>query len=301
VVFTLPEQIAGIAYQNKRELYGILFRAAAETLRTIAADSKHLGAEIGFFAVLHTWGQNLLHHPHLHCVVPGGGLSAEGTAWIACQAGFFLSVRVLSRLFRRLFLEYLVKAFDAGKLEFFSSLQSLRDRSSFLDYLAPLRKAEWVVYPKRPFTGPDQVLDYVGRYTHRVAISNNRLLEIAEGNVTFRYRDYRPKMGQGRVRTMGTKALLIHPSQQGVCGRHDPEEQSYDPQENSSCCRGGSGISDPISKQAKRGVKRGEWSNRRIVPSRAGESRLTAKQAATLERVGGRRRTKEEGKNQKDR
>ena len=166
-------------------------RAAAETLRTIAADPKHLGAEIGFFAVLHTWGQNLLHHPHLHCVVPGGGLSPDGTAWIACQAGFFLSVRVLSRLFRRLFLEYLVKAFDAGKLEFFSSLESLQDRHTFLGYLAPTREAEWVVYAKRPFAGPEQVLDYVGRYTHRVAISNNRLLDIAEGKVTFRYKDYR--------------------------------------------------------------------------------------------------------------
>jgi len=191
VVFTLPDQIATIAYQNKRELYGILFRTAAETLRTIAADPKHLGAEIGFFAVLHTWGQHLLHHPHLHCVVPGGGLSPDGTAWIACQAGFFLSVRVLSRLFRRLFLEYLVKAFDAGKLEFFSSLESLRDRHSFLDYLAPTRETEWVVYAKRPFAGPEQVLDYVGRYTHRVAISNNRLLDVTEGKVTFRYKDYR--------------------------------------------------------------------------------------------------------------
>jgi len=171
--------------------YGILFRAAAETLRTIAADPKHLGAEIGFFAVLHTWGQNLLHHPHLHCVVTGGGLSADGTEWVSCRAGFFLPVRVLSRLFRRLFLEYLIKAFDAGKLQFFSSLESLRDRSSFLDYLAPLREAEWVVYAKRPFAGPEQVLDYVGRYTHRVAISNNRLLDIAEDKVTFRYKDYR--------------------------------------------------------------------------------------------------------------
>jgi len=191
VVFTLPDQIATIANQNKRELYGILFRTAAETLRAIAADPKHLGAEIGLFAVLHTWGQNLLHHPHLHCVVPGGGLSPDGTAWIACQAGFFLSVRVLSRLFRRLFLEYLVKAFDAGKLEFFSSLESLRDRHSFLDYLAPTRETEWVVYAKRPFAGPEQVLDYVGRYTHRVAISNNRLLDVTEGKVTFRYKDYR--------------------------------------------------------------------------------------------------------------
>ena len=191
VVFTVPEQIATIAYQNKRELYGILFRTAAETLRTIAADPKHLGAEIGFFAVLHTWGQNLLHHPHLHCVVTGGGLSADGTEWISCRDGFFLPVQVLSRLFRRLFLEKLVNAFDASKLEFFSSLESLRDRSSFLDYLAPLREAEWVVYAKRPFAGPEQVLDYVGRYTHRVAISNNRLLDIDQGKVTFRYKDYR--------------------------------------------------------------------------------------------------------------
>lgn len=191
VVFTVPEQIATISYQNKRELYGILFRAAAETLRTIAADPKHLGAEIGFFVVLHTWGSNLLHHPHLHCVVTGGGLSADGTEWVPCRAGFFLPVRVLSRLFRRLFLEYLIKAFEAGKVVFFSSLESLRDRSSFLDFLAPTREAEWVVYAKRPFADPKQVLDYVGRYTHRVAISNHRLLDIAEGQVTFRYKDYR--------------------------------------------------------------------------------------------------------------
>jgi Putative transposase/Transposase zinc-binding domain len=207
VVFTMPEQIATIAYQNKRELYGILFRAAAGTLRTIAADPKHLGAEIGFFAVLHTWGSNLLHHPHLHCVVSGGGLSSDGTAWIACQARFFLSVRVLSRLFRRLFLEYLLKAFDAGKLEFFSSLESLRDRCAFLDHLAPTREAEWVVYAKRPFAGPEQVLDYVGRYTHRVAISNNRLLDIADGKVTFRYKDYRHE-GQNKTMTLQAEEFI---------------------------------------------------------------------------------------------
>ena len=196
VVFTVPQQIAAVGYQNKRELYGILFKATAETLLTIAADPKHLGAEIGFFAVLHTWGQNLLHHPHLHCVVPGGGLSPDKSQWISCQVGFFLPVQVLSRLFRRLFLERLLKAFDEGKLVFFSSLESLRDRSSFLDYLAPLREVEWVVYAKRPFAGPEQVLDYVGRYTHRVAISNNRLLNIAEGKVTFRYKDYRQNAQQ---------------------------------------------------------------------------------------------------------
>src|SRR5207253_4095861 len=175
-IFTVPEQIAAIAYQNKRAVYGILFRATAETLRTIAIDPQHLGAEIGFFAVLHTWGSNLLHHSHLHCVVPGGGLSPDGTRWIACRPGFFLPVRVLSRLFRRLFLEELIKAFDAGKLKFFSTLEVCRDRGAFLRYLAPTREVEWVVYAKRPFAGPEQVLDYVGRYTHRIAISTNRLL-----------------------------------------------------------------------------------------------------------------------------
>jgi hypothetical protein len=173
VVFTLPEQIAPIAYQNKKVVYGILFRATAETLQTIAADPKHLGAQIGFFAVLHSWGQNLVHHPHLHCVVPGGGLSADGTQWISCRPGFFLPVRVLSRLFRRLFLEYLLQAFDAGKLQFFSSLDPLRERCAFLRHLAPTRQTEWVVYAKRPFAGPEQVLDYVGRYTPRVAISKS--------------------------------------------------------------------------------------------------------------------------------
>jgi hypothetical protein len=191
VVFTLPGDLAAIAYQNKALVYGLLFRATAETLRTIAADPMHLGAEIGFFAVLHTWGQNLLHHPHLHCVVAGGGLSADGRRWIACKPGFFLPVRVLSRLFRRLFLEHLKKAFDAGQLQFFSGLQHLSERDAFRRYLAPLRKAEWVVFAKPPFAGPAQVLDYVGRYTHRVAISNNRLIDIEDNAVRFRWKDYR--------------------------------------------------------------------------------------------------------------
>jgi Putative transposase/Transposase zinc-binding domain len=191
VVFTVPEEIAAVAYQNKEVVYDILFRATPETLRTIAADAKHLGAEIGFFAVLHTWGQNLLFHPHLHCVVPGGGLSPDGTRWIPCRPGFFLPVRVLSRLFRRLFLELLEKAFDDGQLHFFSALKELQDRQVFLRYLAPLRQSEWVVYAKAPFAGPQQVLDYVGRYTHRVAISNNRILDIEDGYVQFRYKDYR--------------------------------------------------------------------------------------------------------------
>ena len=191
VVFTLPEEIAAIAYQNKKVVYDILFRATSETLRTIAADPKHLGAEIGFFAVLHTWGQNLMFHPHLHCVVPGGGLSPDGSRWIPCRQGFFLPVRVLSRLFRRLFLEWMEQAFENGQLKFFSSPQELDDRKAFLRYLAPLRKKKWVVYAKKPFAGPQQVLDYVGRYTHRVAISNNRILNIEDDQVTFRYKDYR--------------------------------------------------------------------------------------------------------------
>jgi hypothetical protein len=207
VVFTVPEQIARIAYQNKKVVYGILFHATAETLRTIAADPKHLGAEIGFFAVLHSWGSNLLHHPHLHCVVPGGGLSPDGTQWISCRPRFFLPVRVLSRLFRRLFLEYLIKAFDAGKLQLFSSLEPLRERRAFLRHLAPTRATKWVVYAKRPFAGPEQVLDYVGRYTHRVAISNNRLLDIDHGTITFRFKDYRHD-GQQKTMTLDAEEFI---------------------------------------------------------------------------------------------
>jgi hypothetical protein len=191
VVFTIPEQIAGLALQNKAVVYAILFRAAGETLRTIAAHAQHLGAEIGFFAVLHTWGQTLVHHPHLHCVVPGGGIAPDGTRWVACRPGFFLPVRVLSRLFRRLFLTQLEAAFDAGTLRFFGSLISLQDRRAFLQHLASARQAEWVVYAKRPFAGPQQVLDYVGRYTHRIAISDSRIVDSRDGQVTFRYNNYR--------------------------------------------------------------------------------------------------------------
>jgi hypothetical protein len=191
VVFTVPREIATIAHYNKGPVYDILFHAAAETLRTIAADPKHLGAELGFFAVLHTWGQTLLHHPHLHCVVAGGGLSGDGDRWIACRSTFFLPVHVLARLFRRLFLQYLERVFDAGKLPFFGALEPLRDRRAFQRHLAPVRKAEWWVYAKPPFAGPEQVLAYVARYTHRVAISNDRLLGIEDGKVRFRWKDYR--------------------------------------------------------------------------------------------------------------
>lgn len=203
VVFTVPESIAAIAFQNKREVYNQLFRATAETLRTIAADPTHLGAEIGFFAVLHTWGQSLVHHPHLHCVIPGGGLSPDRQRWIACRPGFFLPVRVLSRLFRRLFLEGLEHAFQAGRLAFFSDLEPLRDPVAFAEYLTPLRDIEWVVYAKRPFGGPEQVLDYLGRYTHRVAISNHRLVSAEEEQVAFRWKDYRH---QHRQKTMTLQA-----------------------------------------------------------------------------------------------
>ena len=192
VVFSVPEQIASLAYQNKEVVYGILFRATAETLSTIAADPQHLGAEIGFFAVLHSWGQNLLFHPHLHCVVPGGGISPDGTRWISCRPRFFLPVRVLSRLFRRLFLTYLEEAFDAGKLRFFSLLGALRDRQAFQRYFDSVRSLEWVVYAKPPFAGPQQVVDYVGRYTHRVAISNHRIVDIEEGQVKFSWRGLSP-------------------------------------------------------------------------------------------------------------
>jgi hypothetical protein len=196
VVFTVPEAIATIAAQNKAQVYGILFRATAETLRTIAADPRHLGGEIGFFAVLHSWGQTLMHHPHLHCVVPGGGLSPDGTRWIACRPGFFLPVRVLSRLFRRLFLHDLQAAYDAGTLHLAGSLEALQDRPAWTRALAETRHTEWVVYAKRPFAGPQQVVDYVGRYTHRVAISNDRLLDIERDHVRFTYKDYRADPSQ---------------------------------------------------------------------------------------------------------
>ncbi len=213
VVFTLPEPIASLAYQNKKLLYDMLFHASAQTLRTLAADPKHLGAEIGFLSILHTWGQNLLHHPHVHCVVPGGGISPDGARWIGCRPGFFLPVRVLSRLFRRLFLEALHKSFEAGALQFFSSLESLRDKAAFTAYLAAAAKTEWVVYAKAPFGGPAQVLRYLGRYTHRVAISNNRLLALQDGRVSFLWKDYKHD-GAKRVMNLAAdefiRRFLLH-------------------------------------------------------------------------------------------
>ena len=186
VVFTLPAPIAELAYQNKAVIYGLLFDVAAETLLTIAADRKHLGAQIGATLVLHTWGSALTHHPHVHGIVPGGGLSSDGERWVACKPGFFLPVRVLSRLFRRRFLEELARAHDSGRLQFFGEHAGLSDAATFADWLAPLRQCEWVVYAKRPFAGPAAVLAYLSRYTHRVAISNTRLIAMDECGITFR-------------------------------------------------------------------------------------------------------------------
>jgi hypothetical protein len=201
LVFTLPAAVADIAYQNKATVYDLLFKASSETLITIAADPKHLGARVGAVSVLHTWGSALTHHPHIHMIAPGGGLSLDGLRWVACRPGFFLPVRVLSRLFRRLFLEKLMAAFDAGRLRFFGAHADLSARAAFTAFLAPLRTVEWVVYAKRPFGGPEAVLAYLSRYTHRVAISNARLTALQEGAVAFKWKDYRIK-GRDRHKTM---------------------------------------------------------------------------------------------------
>jgi hypothetical protein len=201
VVFTLPAPISAIAYTNKAVIYDLLFAVAAEVLRTIAADPKHLGAQVGVTLVLHTWGSALTHHPHVHGIVPGGGLSADGEHWVRCRPGFFLPVRVLSRLFRRRFLEELVAAHRGGRLQFFGDDAGLADARTFADWLAPLRECEWVVYAKRPFAGPAAVLAYLSRYTHRVAISNARLIALDERGVTFRWKDYRAT-GKTRYKAM---------------------------------------------------------------------------------------------------
>jgi len=191
VVFTVPEPIANLAFYNKEIVYDILFRATAETLLTIARDPQRLGVEIGFFAVLHSWGQNLHFHPHLHCVVPGGGLSPDGKRWISARRKFLLPLKVLSALFRRLLLEALQTAYAEGKLQWFGDLEALRDPAAFARFLAPLKTTKWVVYAKAPFGGPQHVLEYLGRYTHRGAISNRRLLALENGQVSFAWKDYR--------------------------------------------------------------------------------------------------------------
>ena len=215
VVFTVPAEVADIAFHNKAVVYDILFKAASETLLTIGKDPKHLGGRLGVTAVLHTWGSALTHHPHLHCIVPGGGLSPDGRSWIACRPRFFLPVRVLSRLFRRLFLDRLAAAHAEGRLDFYGDLAGLADRAAFTARLAPLRRREWVVYAKRPFAGPEAVLAYLARYTHRVAISSSRLVNLDHRGVAFRYKDYR-RDGPERQKRMTLSAdefirrFLIH-------------------------------------------------------------------------------------------
>ncbi len=215
VVFTVPAAIGDIAYQNKALVYALLFKAAAETLLTIGADPKHLGARLGLVAVLHTWGSGLTHHPHLHCVVPGAGLSLDGERWVACRPTFFLPVRVLSRRFRRVFLDKLCALHAAGRLSFFGKLEPLQHPRTFADFLAPLRKSEWVVDARPPFAGPAAVLAYLSRYTHRVAIANSRLIAFDDQRVTFRWKDYRAKE-EHRYKTMSLttdefiRRFLIH-------------------------------------------------------------------------------------------
>ena len=201
VVFTLPAEIADVAWHNKAVVYDLLFRAASEAMIMIAADPRHLGARIGITAVLHTWGSAMTHHPHVHMIVPGGGISLDGKRWVSCRPGFFLPVRVLSRLFRRLFLSKLADAHAADRLKFFSNHAGLGDRRAFAAFLAPLRRKNWFVYAKPPFAGPQSVLAYLSRYTHRVAISNSRLIALDKAGVTFRYKDYR-RNGSERYRTM---------------------------------------------------------------------------------------------------
>ncbi len=215
VVFTLPAEIARIAYWNKKAVYGLLFKASAQTVTTIAADPKRLGARVGMTSVLHTWGSALTHHPHVHMIVPGGGLSKDGSRWISCKPGFFLHVRVLSRLFRRLFIEGLMALHHAGELAFYGDLSRLSEPQAFATHLAPLRKTEWVVYAKPPFGGPEAVLAYLSRYTHRVAISNSRLISVDAETVAFRWKDYRIKSSdRQKVMRLATpefiRRFLIH-------------------------------------------------------------------------------------------
>jgi len=215
VVFTLPAEIARIAYWNKKAVYGLLFKTSAQTVATIAADPKRLGARVGMTSVLHTWGSALTHHPHIHMIVPGGGLSKGGNRWVTCKPGFFLHVRVLSRLFRRLFIDGLLALHRAGELNFFGELTGLLEPQAFAVYLAPLRKKEWVVYAKPPFGGPEAVLAYLSRYTHRVAISNSRLISADANSVVFQWKDYWIKDGDRRsVLCLSTsefiRRFLIH-------------------------------------------------------------------------------------------
>jgi hypothetical protein len=270
VVFTLPGPIADIAYQNKAIVYGLLLKAASETLITIAADPQHLGARIGLTAVLHTWGSALTHHPHVHIIVPGGGLSPDGQRWIACRPGFFLSVRVLSRLFRRLFLEQLTAAYQAGRLEFFADQAALAEPEAFKTRLAALRKVEWLVYAQRPFGGPDAVLAYLSRYTHRIAIANSRLVAFDGRRVTFKWKDYRAK-ADARYKLMTLDAdefirrFLIHVLPSGFHRiRHYGLLANANRADNIALARQLLGVPDPVptsgeSDGAEGGQQDDEW------------------------------------------
>ena len=277
VVFTLPGLIADIAYQNKAVVYDLLLKVAAETLITIAADPKHLGARIGLTAVLHTWGSALTHHPHAHIIVPGGGLSpkpapaeAGGQHWIACRPRFFLSVRVLSRLFRRLFLERLTAAYHAGRLEFFADQAALAEPAAFKTRLAALRQVEWVVYAKRPFGGPDAVLAYLSRYTHRIAIANSRLVAFDGERVTFKWKDYRAKLvARYKLMTLGAdefiRRFLIHVLPSGFHRiRHYGLLANANRADNIALARQLLGVTDPAptsgeSDGAEGGQQEDEW------------------------------------------
>lgn len=213
VIFTLPDCFSSMALQNKSVIYNILFRAASQSMLTIAADPKHLGAEIGFIALLHTWGQKLNHHPHLHCLVPGGGLSPDGSRFVACRKEFFLPVKVLSSMFQHLFIQYLKEAFGQGKLDFYANTEHLRETRAFLALLDKACQSDWVVYAKAPMGGPAQVIEYLGRYTHRVAISNHRLLKIEAGNVTFSWKDYKDDYSVKQLTLSATEFIrrfLLH-------------------------------------------------------------------------------------------
>jgi hypothetical protein len=207
VVFTLPALLAEIAFQNKAVVYDLLMRTAADTLRAMAADPEHLGADIGLIAVLHTWGQNLHHHPHVHCIVPGGGLSPDGAKWVASRPDFLLDVQVLSALFRNRFIKEITAAFKAGRLQFFAALAVLADPDTFAQHLGPLGTADWVVYAKRPFGGPEETLAYLGRYTHRVAITNSRLINLEQGRISFRWKDYR-QGGETKLMTLSAEEFI---------------------------------------------------------------------------------------------
>ena len=260
VVFTLPAILAALAYHNKSAVYDILFQAASESLKILAADPKHLGAEIGLIAVLHSWGQTLTFHPHVHCIVPGGGIAPEGEHWVPCRPSFFLPVRVLSRLYRRLFLEKLEAAYGKARLQFFGHQAELSNPLAFADLLRQLKSTDWVVYAKRPFAGPQQVLAYLSRYTHRTAIANSRLISLDHGQVTLRWRDYRhpqrPKLlklsagefirrfllhvlppGFHRIRHYGFLSNCQRRQKLGLCREllacpaHDREAQQEQPQD----------------------------------------------------------------------